>query len=115
MNKQFVPFELSVKLKELGFDEPCFGGWDNNRKWNYHPDSDIEVDAPLWQQAFDWFREKHGFDLLWKPMSFAGVTQYYDIEIHHPKYVWDKPPKVTGKTYEEVRLACLKKLIELTK
>lgn len=69
--------------------------------------------APLFQQAFRWFREKHNFDLNWKPMSMVGITCYYDIEIHHPKYVWDKPPKVTGKTYEEAELACIEKLIEL--
>jgi hypothetical protein len=25
MEKEFVPYELAVKLKALGFDEPCFG------------------------------------------------------------------------------------------
>ena len=25
MEKEFVPYELAVKLKELGFDEECFG------------------------------------------------------------------------------------------
>ena len=58
MEKEFVPYELSIELKELGFDEPCFGGWDKNKKWYYHPDSDIIVDAPLWQQAFDWCLNK---------------------------------------------------------
>ena len=25
MSQEFVPYELAVKLKELGFDKPCFG------------------------------------------------------------------------------------------
>lgn len=25
MNEDFVPFELAKKLKEKGFDEPCYG------------------------------------------------------------------------------------------
>ena len=25
MDKEFVPYEQSLQLKELGFDEPCFG------------------------------------------------------------------------------------------
>jgi hypothetical protein len=25
MGKEFVPYELALKLKEIGFDEPCFG------------------------------------------------------------------------------------------
>lgn len=28
MNKEFIPFELALKLKELGFDEECFGFYD---------------------------------------------------------------------------------------
>ena len=27
MKKEFVPYELAVKLKELGFDEPCLGNY----------------------------------------------------------------------------------------
>lgn len=118
MEKQFVPYELAVKLKELGFDEECLGvyGESDNKLYmiNYinHPDI---TRAPLWQQAFDWFREVKRFDLNWKPMSMVGITCYYDIEILHPKYVWDEPPKVTGSTYEQARLACLEKLISLRK
>jgi hypothetical protein len=26
--KDFIPYEQSLDLKELGFDEPCFGFWD---------------------------------------------------------------------------------------
>ena len=25
MNKEFIPYEQALALKELGFDEPCFG------------------------------------------------------------------------------------------
>ena len=27
MKKEFIPYEQALKLKELGFDEPCFGYW----------------------------------------------------------------------------------------
>lgn len=53
---------------------------------------------------------KKGYDLYIKPVSFVGVTLYYEIEIHHPKDVWDSPPKVKADTYKEVREACLKKI-----
>lgn len=121
----FVPYEIALALKELGFNKTCFGYYLNG---NIRLDGKIEnclsqerVDyvytadclAPTFSQAFRWFREEHNFDLNWKPMSMVGITFYYDIEIHHPKYVWDKPPKVTGKTYEEAELECLKKLIEI--
>jgi hypothetical protein len=127
---KFVPYDLSLRVKDLGYDDMCFSYFINGvlqsslnpKDYSYFKDMATinpnslnyeYVLAPLWQDAFDWFREKHGFDLWWKPMSMVGFTMYYDIEIHHPKYVWDVPPKVTGKTYKEVRLECLKKLIEI--
>jgi hypothetical protein len=117
LQKEFIPYELALRMKELGFDEPCLA---------YHNQNGIIIEeissalgnnkiylAPTFSQAFRWFREKHGFDLNWKPMSMVGITCYYDIEIHHPKYVWDKPPKAIGKTYDEAELACLLALVEL--
>lgn len=59
--EQFVPKEMAIKLKEKGFDDPCFGGWDANGEWAYHPDSDIVLDAPLWQQVIDWLETKGVF------------------------------------------------------
>jgi hypothetical protein len=31
MNKDFVPYEQALVLKELGFDEPCFGYYIDNK------------------------------------------------------------------------------------
>ena len=27
MKEQFIPYELALELKELGFNEECFGTW----------------------------------------------------------------------------------------
>lgn len=130
MEKEFIKYEQALALKDLGFDEPCLAyylcsflkdnfqikyGITNENLLKYDKDNKHRVSAPLYQQGFRWFREKYNFDLNWKPMSMVGITCYYDIEIHHPKYVWDTPPKVTGKTYEEAEFECLKKLIEIVK
>lgn len=119
MEENFIPCKESIILNELGFDRACLGWYETDKSalsvgesWR---SGQYSIKAPLYQQAFKWFREKYNFDLNWKPISMVGITCYYDIEIHHPKYVWDKPPKVTGKTYEEVELECLKKLIEIVK
>lgn len=67
MNHLFVPYKESLELKKLGFDEPCFGKfyynqleigsvWTNN---DFKEDPDIFISAPLYQQAFRWFREKY--------------------------------------------------------
>lgn len=70
--------------------------------------------APLYSQAFRWFREKHNLDKTidsWteQPMIdeiWDKAYQYYiNGEAHHPYF----------KTYEDAELECLKKLIEIVK
>jgi hypothetical protein len=79
MNKEFVSYEQAVALKELGFDEPCFGLWNIN---NGKHEVDIigvckysiefkyrEVVAPLYQQAFRWLHEQLGFKSSCMPLN----------------------------------------------
>lgn len=121
MGKEFVPYKLAVKLKELGFDEPCLANYVSGTYgfekvvntleiWN---DEDVEIlhskiKAPLWQQAFDWFRVEHGY--------------YGDIYRNGTKYLFSIEDMNIGSSrdgidtsmgYEEARQACLEKLIEL--
>lgn len=122
MEKEFVPYELAVKLKELGFDEPCLANYVSGTYgfekivntleiWN---DEDVEIlhskiKAPLWSQAFDWFREN--FNLL-SCIGFQNDYQYsYEIYDIKKKDCVDYVDKI--ETYEEARKACLEKLIEL--
>lgn len=120
MEKQFVPYELAVKLKELGFDEPCLAkyGMVSKRFYdNYVPYKNSEdiheptgtffndfVSAPLWQQAFDWFRVEKGYK------SHVGYSEidnfYYEIN-------WNLESFGDFKDYESARLACIEKLIEI--
>lgn len=32
MEKEFIPYELALRMKKLGFDEPCFGYFCNDRR-----------------------------------------------------------------------------------
>ena len=107
---QFVPYELSLKLKNIGFNEPCFGGWDDDKIWYYHPDSDIIVDAPLWQQAFDWFREKHSLHALNSPLLNNEWSVVIDNTLNSNQVYWSK-----RVGYQEARQDCLEKLIEICK
>jgi len=58
MEKEFVPHELSLRMKQLGFDEPCFGYFDCDRNFVFVQGKNkylsCEVSAPLYQQAFRW-------------------------------------------------------------
>jgi hypothetical protein len=65
------------------------------------------LSAPLYQQAFRWFREKHGLNsYIYKNLAGANFWGYYNSK--------------TGgtspyNTYEEAKLACLNKLIHRKK
>jgi hypothetical protein len=72
--KQFVSYEIAKELLELGFDEPCLGtieysegGRTFNLQTSFKTNSECypgTVAIPLWQEAIDWFREKHNIHLF---------------------------------------------------
>ena len=113
MEKEFVPYELSLELKQLGMDL----GWYNYL--NFYDSSTKEfcfvmkdVPAPLYQQAFRWFREK--YDLFCyvelvgdRLFDYMIISDFVEEEIDYE----DGP----FNTHEEAELACLKKLIEIVK
>ena len=122
MNKEFIPYELALKFKELGFDEalPFYYDLEDNNKLKSIPMVDeiesfhsnrnkLMIAAPLYQQAFRFFREKYkligliegGYDMgnIYTFVIWKGIFDYT-----HDDYY---------KTYEEAELACLDKIIEL--
>ena len=141
MEKEFVPYEIAFELKELGFDEPCMYAWcitpkhrveydgkmslktDGNPfgqfykgksfNGNYNPNKNrIQCSAPLYQQVFRWFREKHNL--------YACIERVEYIDSNEKGFQWyifDKCSNVGEKlmSYEEAELECLKKLIKIVK
>jgi len=132
MTKEFIPYQQALALKELGFDEPCIGFYSINNEYfkdgYFHMSTenpfskDIEpmnqllhcVLAPLYQQAFRWFREKHRlccqFSYYHSSKWGFEILEFTDLKITPNKEITDfnKP-----RTYEEAELECLQKLIEL--
>ena len=123
MEKEFVPYELAVKLKELGFDEECFGVYiagqlmiTNDSIYN---STDIPViKVPTFSQAFRWFREKHKLQHhIWSG-KLNHIFYGYDIlNIEEQEFVMNNSDIGGGDcdydTYEEAEQACLDKLIEI--
>ena len=77
MEKEFVQYQEALELKELGFNEPCFGYYYtlNGKDWKfaekneyYKLDNEINIGskfsllAPTFSQAFRWFREKYEYN-----------------------------------------------------
>jgi hypothetical protein len=136
MKKEFIPYEQALALKELGFNEPCFGFYylykDENHqegKFDYRGELNIEYSiykentyyilAPTYSQAFSWFRENYNL--------YSSINIYNDLWICIIKSTVSSKNEVSGyvvyainkgyptfKTYEKAELNCLNKLIELT-
>jgi hypothetical protein len=127
LNKEFVPYELALKLKELGFDEPCLAIYDNITDENDKDDSDrffyIRTEGwpkelfdkvtpvPLFSQCLRWFREKYDLHHVIHQFTFKkGTDEEYLAEVAKADDTFS-----SCRTYEEAELACLVKLIDIIK
>jgi hypothetical protein len=116
MKKEFVPYELAVKLKSLGYDGPCFGYYVDGelrgvnlgieelggvepyyQRFGFHTLSNHDIDnpnkivvtAPTFSQAFRWFRENHnlrGF-IGFRPNVKQFDHHIYDMSLSGMEYV----------------------------
>ena len=112
MNKEFIPYEQALELKELGFNEECLK---RIQKATYNDDY-ILIGIPIYQQAFRWFREKH--NLKGGILYIGGLkpeTTWWDIYVvGHYNIEYDEM-EMEYQPYEEAELELLKKLIEIAK
>lgn len=129
MNKEFVTYEQALALKELGFDDRTLTLWHIKREelissphkgicYGYSNSLDKPwIAAPLYQQAFRWFREKHNLcgeiqmDRTTEP-KFCFVIFKYEHFGNYEKVEVDE--WYLYRTYEEAEQVCLTKLIEIT-
>ena len=110
MIREFVPYELAVKLKQLGFDEEGFGTYNANGEVLPLMPYTTENKAILFQQAFRWFREKYNLESHIKKDWQDGICLGYESMIECEYGIIDCG---TYNIYEEAELACLDKLIEI--
>ena len=120
MEKEFIGYSEALALKELGFNEPCFGLYAPPSKTVFLHHYGLlsakeQILAPLYQQAFRWFSKKHRIE--------GWVQPFLSLEPRkcEARY-WDggKTPCEgisigVYDTYEEAELECLKKLISIVK
>lgn len=141
MNKEFAPYEQALALKELEFDEPCLGYWRNEDLPNtitigrYTTKEDMEYEisgqdechnfkniialAPLYSQAFRFFREKHNLlggvysnasGWAWEIHDNVGGTHRF-----YSEYTGDCLESGMFTSFEKAELDCIKYLIEIVK
>jgi hypothetical protein len=124
----FVPYEQSLQLKELGFDEPCFGIWiGRGSKYDvmyvakqedaWMAEQNDGILAPIFAQAFEFLLEKYNLYAVIIPT----VTMHWTFKtMTIANGMIDIPPykNVDGNDYnssKETELASLEKLIEIVK
>jgi hypothetical protein len=129
MDKDFVPYEQALELKQLGFDEPCFGYYEPNGELDYIKNHILKdfpylaknsewqdlVAAPTFSQAFRWFRENHNLHSCVAPTyeddSSKVILYWFWIQ----GFDSFEDEDIDYQTREETELICLRKLIQITK
>jgi hypothetical protein len=107
MKNEFVPYDIALAMKEMGFDEECFGRYVKEKLGWYalytYDESDWVVNAPLYQQAFNYLIEK----------ANSINNDDYSIKIDQLYYTLynGKTHITTGSSPNK----CLRKLIEIVK
>ena len=127
MEKEFVPYELAVKLKKLGFDEPCLGYYYNKElSFGARTSYGEVIEAPTLSQAFKWFREKYQIfpevltDCTTEPKFVFTYNKFFGNpkDLTEQEWGWENNIGQYSdiyRTYEDAELACLDKLIQIVK
>lgn len=118
MNKEFVPYKIALDLKELGFDEPCFGRYYYRESYpmlnpkseetevvfefgQYIKQTEVTIVAPTFSQAFRWFEEKHGMYVEWLIDMWLDDEKVSDEMICYTTFIW-QIGKPKPKPWDEI-------------
>ena len=140
MEKEFVPYEQALQLRELGFDEDCLCTYglldkeisrnpscnmigepiDEPYTWKNSKIHNSVFTAPLYQQAFSWFREKYNWYGIIAPRYNSDNSLWFVFETINPNVCSIKVLNnelfegwfEMYETQDKAELACLKRLIE---
>ena len=116
MEKEFIPYEQALALKDLGFNEPCFGatftynskindyitfcGQSNYSGYKNSEGEEVRkllkdeyyISRPTFSQAFRWFREKYNLRGF---IGFRPNVKQFDCHVYDMS--------LSGKEYTEQR------------
>jgi hypothetical protein len=115
MEKEFVTYELALRLKLLGFNEPCFAfhskiyGLLHTSPTQKVNEISGEVLAPTWQSAFKWFRDTYEIDGF---VQVEPLNEKYGFVVYNRK-IQNYTESNRKMTIEEAELTCLEKLCEI--
>jgi hypothetical protein len=125
LQKEFVPFELAQKLRNLDFNEPCLFvyrigslflpmGYDflDNLKQDLKNCRNTRLvtvlSAPTYSQAFRWFREEHKLHPIISNDYKDGLYQLYVQD-----WICEEDNEIKRFSYDDAQYVALSKLIEI--
>lgn len=119
MQSQFIPKEEAIQLRRLGFDHKCLAWYfekstvkvptETRAFWqNWNGATKIRVSAPLWQQVFDWFRERYQYEV--------NITKQIEEDTYGVTVGWegveDSFSQTYYKTYQQARIAAIRIMLK---
>jgi hypothetical protein len=127
MEKEFVPYELALRLKELGFKGRTLTYYENGKPklhnaiegWDFNSSFLTCISRPTFSQAFRFFRVKYSICVeIHETTDWEEDNESWSFVIF--KYrLGDNDGMISSTidydTYEDAELDCLKKLIEIVK
>lgn len=131
MEKEFVTYDLALRMKALGFDEPCLTRWGCTSKKLYllsfkplsNKDEEVLsgdfIAAPTWQSAFEFFRDKHSLEsnIIFQQVYYEhGDKNVYEVIIESNvdyDFNLNITPLEGFKKHKEAQKSCLEKLCEI--
>lgn len=118
MHKEFLPYQESKDLKELGFNEKCAAHYlgeedeDLELKWEIYRNLSINtsnlIQAPTYRQAFRFFRDK--YNLRYSIGSTNIVVCHTPVSTYHTTQLLQD-----NVSYEDAELATINFFIEKSK
>jgi hypothetical protein len=131
MEKEFLPYNLALRMKTLGYKEKVLTYYENGVPklyndilgWDFNSSFLTCCSRPTFQSAFNWFRRKYNLNGEVKlHTGYMEDSFYKEIGLPYhfvilPKHIKDVS-EITKScyqyyTYEEAEIACLEKLIEI--
>lgn len=130
MEKEFVSYDIALKLKELGFNEGCLAYYRFDNKFDNPKEPSLafitiklkeeknpeltsnnnfsgfeNVAAPLWQQCLDWFRKNYYMHVEISRHE-NGWGSYISIETFKDRFVKGYYAKIPYFIINNIEVGC---------
>lgn len=139
MDRDFIPYQQAIELKELGFDEPCYAthyhiGGSNDRPMIslipiYAPSDmgarglvrnsslsteNVSAAAPMYHQVFRWVREVYNMEAILDYIELVDNKSVYSYMLYHDSF-FESNDGFKTFNFDEAQLECVKEIIKVLK